>query len=64
MSRDNLEHGWLVGKYGERYKKEPICLCEWCDEEIYFEEDLYKVNGCLICAECKRNRDLENEEVW
>lgn len=64
MSRDNLEHGWIIGKYGDRYETAAICRCEWCDKQIYHEEYLYRVNGCLICEECKENRDLENEEVW
>lgn len=63
MERDNIEHGWL-GRYSRNTNKEPICHCEWCDEPIYYEEDVHNVNGWYICDECRDTRERENEEVW
>ena len=62
--RDNLEHGWLVGRrcdveYDDE-RKVRVGRCACCDEEIYEDEELetYVITsaGELLCIDC-------NEEV-
>lgn len=57
--RDNLEHGWLVGREQIeecRQEKQAVGVCAWCGEDIYEDEDFYTYGyneaGELLCIDC------------
>lgn len=59
MPRDDLEHGWLVGRgelVGSDEQPKKVGKCAWCGETIYEDEELetygYNETGELLCWNC------------
>ena len=56
MPKDDLEHGWLVGR-GERgnsdAQRKKVGKCAWCGQTIYEDEEFetygYNDAGELLC---------------
>ena len=30
----------------------PIYRCSWCNGKIYFDDDYYEIEDCIICEDC------------
>ena len=57
---DNLEHGWLVGRYNSDDDKfVGNCIC--CDEPIYIDDEYEYIYGNLYCSDCAKEKRLEEE---
>lgn len=43
-------------------EKEPVTWCEWCDEPIMDESNIYKIRGDYVCRECVERMYEERED--
>lgn len=53
MSRDDIEHGWLVSNAHEE-EREQKHTCDWCEEDILEGDEYYEFSGEKVCLDCVR----------
>ena len=56
-------------QYYDKWKMTPPdyddtkCHCEWCHEELYFDDEYWELDDEILCEECAK-KWLDNHKHW